>query len=166
MGKRHIMVGMLVCLCLASWKPSDWEFFVPARTHLGVKLLIGAHCKTIYPNFYSYIIWSDQATLVSDFTISNWLTSKRCFRIQLFHFPVMYMSCSISHLLIVCLLAESCNRITISFMLTGPMCFFVCHTPSTSSGEIFKACTSSALASGTHTLSWLKILQYMMPYSF
>lgn len=63
------------------------------------------------------------------------------------------MSCSISHLLIVCLLAESCNRITISFILTGPMCFFVCHTPNTSSGDFFNACTSSVSASGTHTLS-------------
>ena len=31
--------GMFVCLCLASQKPSEREFFVPARTHLGVKLL-------------------------------------------------------------------------------------------------------------------------------
>jgi len=34
-----IMMGMFVCLCLASQKPSEWEFFVPARTDLGVKLL-------------------------------------------------------------------------------------------------------------------------------
>jgi len=34
-----IMVGMFVCLCLASQKPSEREFFVPAGTHLGVKLL-------------------------------------------------------------------------------------------------------------------------------
>ena len=34
-----IMVGMFVCLCLASKKPSEWEFFVPARTDFGVKLL-------------------------------------------------------------------------------------------------------------------------------
>jgi hypothetical protein len=34
-----IMVGMFVFLCLASPKPSEWEFFVPARTDLGVKLL-------------------------------------------------------------------------------------------------------------------------------
>jgi hypothetical protein len=33
------MVGMFVCLCLASQKPSEREFFVPARTNLGVKLL-------------------------------------------------------------------------------------------------------------------------------
>ena len=33
-----IMVGMFVCLCLASKKPSEREFFVPARTDLGVKL--------------------------------------------------------------------------------------------------------------------------------
>jgi hypothetical protein len=24
-----IMVGMFVCLCLASYKPSKWEFFIP-----------------------------------------------------------------------------------------------------------------------------------------
>jgi len=34
-----IMVGMFVCLCLARKKPSEREFFVPARTDLGVKLL-------------------------------------------------------------------------------------------------------------------------------
>jgi len=35
-----IMVGMFVALCLASQKPSEHEFFIPARTDLGVKLLI------------------------------------------------------------------------------------------------------------------------------
>jgi hypothetical protein len=34
-----IMVGMFVFLCLASQKPSEREFFVPARMDLGVKLL-------------------------------------------------------------------------------------------------------------------------------
>jgi hypothetical protein len=34
-----IMVGMFVCFCLASKKPSEREFFVPAGTDLGVKLL-------------------------------------------------------------------------------------------------------------------------------
>jgi len=33
------MVGMCVSLCLASQNPSEREFFVPARTDLGVKLL-------------------------------------------------------------------------------------------------------------------------------
>ena len=33
-----IMVGMCVCLCLATQKPSKQEFFIPARTDLGVKL--------------------------------------------------------------------------------------------------------------------------------
>ena len=33
------MVGMFVCLCLASQNPFEWEFSVPARTDLGVKLL-------------------------------------------------------------------------------------------------------------------------------
>jgi hypothetical protein len=34
-----IMVGMFVYLCLTSKKPSEREFFVPAGTDLGVKLL-------------------------------------------------------------------------------------------------------------------------------
>ena len=38
-GNGSIMVGMFVCLCLASKKPSKWEFFVPARTDVTVKLL-------------------------------------------------------------------------------------------------------------------------------
>ena len=38
-GNGSIMVGMFVCLCLASKKPSEREFFVPAGTDLGVKLL-------------------------------------------------------------------------------------------------------------------------------
>jgi len=32
------MVGMFVSLCLASQKPSEREFFVPAVTDSGVKL--------------------------------------------------------------------------------------------------------------------------------
>jgi hypothetical protein len=38
-GNGSIMVGMFVCLCLASKKPSKREFFVPARTNVAVKLL-------------------------------------------------------------------------------------------------------------------------------
>jgi hypothetical protein len=38
--KGTVMVGMLVSLCLASKKPSEREFFVPAGTDLGVKLFI------------------------------------------------------------------------------------------------------------------------------
>ncbi len=34
-----IVVGMFVCLCLASKKPSEREFFVPVGTDLAVKLL-------------------------------------------------------------------------------------------------------------------------------
>ena len=34
-GSGSIMVGMFVCLCLACQKPSEREFFVPARTDLG-----------------------------------------------------------------------------------------------------------------------------------
>ncbi len=46
-----IVVGMFVCLCLASKKPSEQEFFVPARKDLGVKLLIarGIHTATVSP---------------------------------------------------------------------------------------------------------------------
>jgi hypothetical protein len=40
-----IMVGMFVCLCLASKKPSEREFFVPAGTDLGVKLLSFVGCS-------------------------------------------------------------------------------------------------------------------------
>ncbi len=36
-----IMVGMFVSLCIASKKSSEREFFIPTRTHLGVKLLSG-----------------------------------------------------------------------------------------------------------------------------
>ena len=42
-GNGSIMVGMFVCLCLASKKPSEREFFVPTGTGLGVKLLIGGN---------------------------------------------------------------------------------------------------------------------------
>jgi hypothetical protein len=38
-GKDSVMVGMFVCLCLASKKPSEREFFVPARTNLAVLML-------------------------------------------------------------------------------------------------------------------------------
>ena len=35
-GNGSIVVGMFVCLCLASKKPSEREFFVPTRTDLAV----------------------------------------------------------------------------------------------------------------------------------
>ena len=38
-GNGSVMVGMFVCMCLASQKPSEREFFVSARTDLSVKLL-------------------------------------------------------------------------------------------------------------------------------
>ncbi len=47
-ANSSIMVGMFVCLCLASKKPSEREFFIPAGTDLGVKLLVldyGLICK-------------------------------------------------------------------------------------------------------------------------
>jgi hypothetical protein len=45
-------VGMFVCLCLTSKKPSEREFFVPAGTDLGVKLLMSHNtgvCKVNSP---------------------------------------------------------------------------------------------------------------------
>jgi hypothetical protein len=39
-------VGMFVSLCLASKKSSEREFFVPAGTHLGVKLLTPIRVRT------------------------------------------------------------------------------------------------------------------------
>jgi hypothetical protein len=51
-GNGSILVGMFVCLCLASQKPSKREFFVPARTDLGIKLLtamaMGAHERPLF----------------------------------------------------------------------------------------------------------------------
>jgi len=38
-GNGSIMVGMFVCMYLASQNSFEREFFVPARTDLGVKLL-------------------------------------------------------------------------------------------------------------------------------
>ncbi len=54
-GNGSIMVGMFVCLCLVSKKPSEREFFVPAGTDLGVKLLKN-YCKMrMFP--YSFKIF-------------------------------------------------------------------------------------------------------------
>ena len=51
-GNGPIMVGMFVCLCLASKKPSVWEFFVPVGTDLAVTLLTALPLRRIYaPNF-------------------------------------------------------------------------------------------------------------------
>ncbi len=47
-----IMMGMFVCLCLVSKKPSEWEFFDPAGTDLGVKLLTILYRKTINHKFW------------------------------------------------------------------------------------------------------------------
>ena len=38
-GKDSVMVGMFVCLCLASKKSSERDFFVPTRMDLAVLLL-------------------------------------------------------------------------------------------------------------------------------
>ena len=55
-----IMVGMFVFLCLASKKPSEQEFFVPARTDLGVKLLkyLKNHRRIIFWQWRSAVIAS------------------------------------------------------------------------------------------------------------
>jgi hypothetical protein len=42
-------VVVFVCLCLASKKPSKREFFVPAGTDLGVKLLMGYCLGVVRP---------------------------------------------------------------------------------------------------------------------
>jgi len=53
-----IMVGMFVLLCLASKKPSEREFYVPAGTDLGVNRhsLLSAGCHNILTN----LIHSDE----------------------------------------------------------------------------------------------------------
>jgi hypothetical protein len=47
-----VMVRMFVCLCLASNRPSEREFFVLTRTDLAFKLLtaiaIGAHERQLF----------------------------------------------------------------------------------------------------------------------
>ena len=65
-----IMLGMFVCLCLASKKASEREFFVPAGTDLGVQLLtrgfvsanmltssiqLGLHKRRLSYDFSSYV---------------------------------------------------------------------------------------------------------------
>ena len=54
-ANSSIMVGMFVCLCLTSKKPSEREFFVPAGTDLGVKLLtaIDGHDR----QFFNELLW-------------------------------------------------------------------------------------------------------------
>ncbi len=46
-GNSSIMVGMFVCLCLVSKKPSEREFFIPARMDVGVKLLTRLLCPIL-----------------------------------------------------------------------------------------------------------------------
>ncbi len=54
-----IMVGMFVCLCLASKKPSEREFLVSAGTDLGVKLLrVLCHIKKIIGSLSLSILFS------------------------------------------------------------------------------------------------------------
>ena len=52
-----IMVGMFVCLCLASKKPSEQEIFVTTRTDLGVKQLAALPYGRRYaPNFLTSFV--------------------------------------------------------------------------------------------------------------
>ena len=50
------MVGMFVSLCLASKKPSEREFFVPAGTDLGVKLLNDHEARFISWRIYAPLV--------------------------------------------------------------------------------------------------------------
>ncbi len=55
-----------MCLCLASQKPSEREFFLPTGTHLGVKLLMNSS--------YSYV---GVLYYVTDVSRTRWLVAKR-----------------------------------------------------------------------------------------
>jgi hypothetical protein len=62
------MVGMFVCLCLTSKKPSEREFFVPAGTDLGVKLLIE---NMIQPYCYCRDTLHEDASEMCNFRMQN-----------------------------------------------------------------------------------------------
>jgi hypothetical protein len=47
-GNGSILVGMFVCLCLASQYLFELEFFVPARMDLGVKLTSSRRTSSAY----------------------------------------------------------------------------------------------------------------------
>ena len=78
------MVGMFVCLCLASQQPSKQEIFVPPRTGLGVKLLTT-------PTKYGYVLpllllggnmssgalFHDEMSKTTDVGVSDWVISER-----------------------------------------------------------------------------------------
>jgi len=53
-----IMVGMFVCLCLASQEPSEREFFVPTRTDLGVNSLtaINGHDRQYFNELCARVV--------------------------------------------------------------------------------------------------------------
>jgi hypothetical protein len=51
-----IMVGIFVCLCLASKKPSEREFFVPAGTDLGVKLLRDSYIGAVHLGKIDFLV--------------------------------------------------------------------------------------------------------------
>ncbi len=54
------MVGMFVCLCFASQKPFEQEFFAPAKMDLAVKLLhpsLYGKCHQLYP-----LVWAEPKT--------------------------------------------------------------------------------------------------------
>jgi hypothetical protein len=58
-----------VCLCLASKKTSEQEFFVPARTDLGVKLLnYNNRLPAVDNNSQNSINCHQQATIIYELT--------------------------------------------------------------------------------------------------
>jgi hypothetical protein len=63
-GNGPVMVGMFVCLCLASQNLFEREFFVPARTDLGVKLLRPrCHFLSIFRCMLIYAFQTSQPTV-------------------------------------------------------------------------------------------------------
>jgi hypothetical protein len=70
-----IMVGMFVCLCLASKKPSEREYFVPARMDLGVKVKLLKYVN--YPDFCKNCFFLKNIILIPHrFTIFTYLLTK------------------------------------------------------------------------------------------
>jgi len=77
-----IMVGMFVYLCLASKKPSEREFFIPAGTDLGVMLLTeiletlsvtSTNEVTVYCNVINVIVDRESRTQEKQFIFKDQL---------------------------------------------------------------------------------------------
>ena len=63
-GNGSVIVWMFVCLCLASQNLFEWEFVVPARTDLGVKLLRPRHhFFSIFQCMLFYALQTSQPTV-------------------------------------------------------------------------------------------------------